>query len=195
MEETKIPLKCVKKVIGLELAQSTQDLALELAQRGEEEGTMVLACQQTAARKQDGSRFAAGEGGVYFTLILRPAKADLCALSLSRQAAQAVAEALAQAYGIKTKVKLPNEVLAWDGKTRQWKQIAAVLAETFFEENSRFALLGVGVNVNNRLTGSAKAKSVSLKQLIGMETSKEVALDEILTSFWKHYAHWTYSAQ
>ena len=77
-------MKCVKRVIGLELAQSTQDLALELAQRGEEEGTMVLACQQTAARKQDGSRFAAGEGGVYFTLILRPAKADLCALSLSR---------------------------------------------------------------------------------------------------------------
>ena len=147
------------------------------------------------AKKGSPLIIAQGEGGVYFTLILRPAKADLCAQSLSRQAAQAVAEALAQAYGIKTKVKLPNEVLAWDGKTRQWKQIAAVLTETFFEENSRFALLGVGVNVNNRLTGSAKAKSVSLKQLIGMETSKEVALDEILTSFWKHYAHWTYSAQ
>lgn len=59
MEETIVPLQRVKKVIGLEVISSTQDLALELAQKGEPSATLVLACEQTAARRQDGTRFAA----------------------------------------------------------------------------------------------------------------------------------------
>ena len=45
MEETTIPLQSVTKVIGLELVDSTQTLAKELAERGEPEGTLVLACR------------------------------------------------------------------------------------------------------------------------------------------------------
>ena len=43
MEETTFPLQCVTKVIGLETLDSTQDLAYELAQKGEPDGTLVLA--------------------------------------------------------------------------------------------------------------------------------------------------------
>ena len=192
MEEITLPLQCVKKVIGLERVDSTQDLARLLAQKGEAEGTLVLACEQTAARRLDGSRCAAGEGGVYFTLILRPEKKDLCARSLTRQTVQAVAEALAEAYGIKTKIHQPNRVLAWDGKARQWKEIAAVLTETFFDEEARFALVGVGINVNNR--GARRETDVSLKHLIGTQTSKEILLGEVLNRFWQHYAQWLQSA-
>lgn len=195
MEETTFPLQCVTKVIGLETLDSTQDLAYELAQKGEPDGTLVLACEQTAARCQDGRAFSAGEGGVYFTLILRPQKKDLCAQSLCLQAAQAAADMLADMFGVKTKVKAPNAVLAWDTKTRKWKKIAGVLVETFFDEDNRLALVGMGVNVNNRLPASLKDKAVSLKQLIGAETSKELFLDELLNVFWKHYAQWNVSVR
>ena len=104
----------------------------------------------------------------------------------------AVAEALAEAYGIKTKIHQPNRVLAWDGKARQWKEIAAVLTETFFDEEARFALVGVGINVNNR--GARRETDVSLKHLIGTQTSKEILLGEVLNRFWQHYAQWLQSA-
>lgn len=193
MEETKVPLKKVEKVVGLETVPSTQDLALELARRGEAEGTMVLACEQTAARRLDGSRFHAPEGGIYFTLILRPRRADLCAFSLSRQAAQAVAETLTAVFGLRTKVKDGHSVLVWDKKKRQWKKTAGILAETFFEENGRFALVGVGVHVNNR-PAAGKEPGLSLKQCTGAEISKELLLDELLNGFWKQYACWLQSA-
>ena len=193
MEETKVPLKKVEKVIGLETVPSTQDLALELARSGEAEGTLVLACEQTAARRLDGSRFHAPEGGIYFTLILRPQRADLCALSLSRQTAQALSDALAAVFDLKTKVKDGHSILAWDKKNRKWKKTAGVLAETFFEENGRFALVGVGVNVNNRVP-AGKEPHLSLKQCAGVEISKELLLDELLTAFWKQYAYWLKSA-
>ncbi len=195
MEETTFPLQSVTKVIGLERVDSTQDLAYALAQKGEPDGTLVLACEQTAARCQSGEAFSAGEGGVYFTLILRPEKADLCALSLSKQAAQAAADMLAEVFGLKTKIKVPNTVLAWEPKSRKWKKIAGVLVETFFEEDRRLALVGMGVNVNNRLPSGLKETAVSVKQLIGSETSKELFLDELLNAFWKRYAHWNISGR
>ena len=125
MEETIVPLQRVKKVIGLEAVSSTQDLALELAQKGEPSATLVLACEQTAARRQDGTRFAAAEGGVYFTLILRPSQNEGAAASLARQAALAAADTLGEMFAVRTKVKPDHSVLAWDGKNRQWKSRTA----------------------------------------------------------------------
>lgn len=195
MEETILPLKSVQKVIGLETVSSTQDLALELARNGEPEGTLVLACEQTAARRHEGTRFHAAEGGVYFTLILRPERTDLCAASLSRRAVRSVADALTELFGIKTKIKEPNAVLAWDTKAKKWKKIAGVLVETFFEPEGRFALVGMGINVNNRVSNGGKEPMTGVKQLLGMEISKELFLEEMLPVFWKHYAHWLCSVQ
>lgn len=195
MEETTIPLQSVTKVIGLELVDSTQTLARELAQKGEPEGTLVLACRQSGGRGRYDRTFSAEEGGVYFTLILRPGKPSACNASLSPRVGQAVADAISSVFGVKTKVKLPNDVLAWDGKNRKWKKICGILIETSSgDADNRWMLVGVGVNVNNRLPASLKDVAVSLKQLIGTETSKELFLEELLNHFWKHYAHWLHSA-
>ena len=195
MEETTIPLQSVTKVIGLELVDSTQTLAKELAERGEPEGTLVLACRQTGGRGRYDRTFSSSEGGVYFTLILRPNKPAACNASLSPRVGRAVADAISSVFDVKTKVKLPNDVLAWDGKARKWKKICGILIETSSgDANNSWMLVGVGVNVNNRLHASLTDTAVSLKQLIGSETSKELFLDELLNHFWKHYAHWLHSA-
>lgn len=49
MEEITLPLQAVQKVIGLELTDSTNNVAKELAQDGQEANTLVLACRQTGA--------------------------------------------------------------------------------------------------------------------------------------------------
>ena len=76
MEEIKLPLQSVTKVIGLDTVDSTQSLAKVLAQQGAEDGTLVLAGEQTAGRGRYDRSFSAAHGGVYFTLILRPGKPD-----------------------------------------------------------------------------------------------------------------------
>lgn len=193
MEERKLPLQSVTKVIGLECVPSTQALAEELACAGEQDGTLVLACEQTAAYGRDDRPFPAAEGGVYFTLILRPGKCVGGLGALAEKAALSVGQTVSSVSGIKTKPTPEGDVLAWVPKARKWKKLGGVLAEAAAEED--YILLGVGVSVNNRLPVSAKGSSVSLKQLIGSETSKELFLDELLENFWKHYAHWLASAR
>lgn len=196
MEERNLPLQSVAKVIGLECVPSTQTLARELAQNGEPHGTLVLACCQSQACGRDMRPFSAAEGGVYFTLILRPNKAGGCAASLCGKAAEAVAQTISSVFEIKTKVKQPGDVLAWDGKSRVWKKICGVWAESSAEgEAESWMLVGVGVHLNDRIPAAQKDACVSLKQLIGTETSKELFLDELLENFWKHYAHWLHSVR
>nr|QGT50898.1 hypothetical protein Elusimicrob2101_1610 [uncultured Elusimicrobia bacterium] len=193
MEERKFPLQSVTKVIGLECVDSTQNVARELAEAGEQHGALVLACHQAKAQGRDKCPFSAGEGGVYFTLILRPNKPASCAVTLGIKAAESVAQTISSVFEIKTKVKQPGDVLAWDAKNRAWKKICGVWAEA--SAGGDYMLLGVGVHLNDRLPASQKDACVSLKQLIGAETSKELFLDELLENFWKHYAHWTTSMQ
>ena len=122
MQDT-LTVKTVTKVIGLERVDSTQNIAKELALAGEPEGTMVLACMQTAGRGRYERAFASGEGGVYFTLILRPQKPAACNASLSVRVGEAVAKTLTELFDLKTKIKEPNDVLVWDNQARKWKKI------------------------------------------------------------------------
>ena len=186
-----LPIPAVQKVIGLETVDSTQTLAKELALNGEPEGTLVLACRQTAGRGRYDRSFSSEEGGVYFTLILRPRKPSACNASLSVAVGKALAETLQQVFEIKTKVKIPNDVLAWEEKSRSWKKICGVLIETSANTDAnQWMLVGVGVNLNNPLPRTLRQSAISVKQLVHTEVSKEIFLEEFLDNFWKQYAFW-----
>ena len=98
MEEIKLPLQSVTKVIGLDTVDSTQSLAKVLAQQGAEDGTLVLAGEQTAGRGRYDRSFSAAHGGVYFTLILRPGKPVSANSSLRVRVGQAVAETISSVF-------------------------------------------------------------------------------------------------
>lgn len=194
MQETQIPVQTVEKVIGLEVVDSTNNVAKELAEQGEVANTMVLACRQTNGRGRFERTFSAQEGGVYFTLILRPQACPARNQSFSIKAAQAVSEALNALFEIKTKIKVPNDVLAWEPKTRTWKKICGILIEASASETKTdWMLVGIGINVNNKIPASLKDTAVSLKQLLGQDIMKEVVLEEVLEHFWRRYAEWEHS--
>ena len=194
MQDT-LTVKAVTKVIGLESVDSTQTIAKGLALHGEPEGTMVLACTQTAGRGRYERSFHSGEGGVYFTLILRPNKPASCNASLSVRVGEAVAKTLADLFDLKTKIKEPNDVLVWDNKARKWKKICGILIETSAGETDHWVLVGVGVNVNNRLPAHLKDSAVGVKELVGQEVLKEIFLEELLKNFWQEYAYWLASVR
>ena len=151
----------------------------------------MLADCQTSGRGRYDRSFSSEEGGVYFTLILRPNKPSACNASLSVAVGKALSETLWRVYGLKTKIKLPNDVLAWEEKTHTWKKICGVLIETAaITDANQWMLVGVGVNLNNRLPANLKQTAVSVKKLLGTEADKELFLEELLADFWKHYAYW-----
>jgi BirA family biotin operon repressor/biotin-[acetyl-CoA-carboxylase] ligase len=183
MNTTTFRLESVTKVIGLEKVESTQQVARLLAGT-EEHGTLVLSCYQTAAFDRNGKNFPAPEGGIYFTLLLKPAK-PLELENLTFAGANAVADTLKKVFELKTKLTPEGDILVWDKNARKYKKIAGVLAET--DEQGTY-LLGVGIFVNNSLPAAYKETTISLKTIIGSETSKELFLDDVLNNFWKEYA-------
>lgn len=196
MEETTLPLQSVARMISLDETQSTQTLGKELALNGGEANTLILARRQTGGRGQYDRSWSAPEGGVYFSLLLRPNKAVKYSGNLSVKAAEAVSEVLREGCGIKTKIKKPNDVLVWEDKTKSWKKICGILTETSSsDEQTNWLVIGIGVNVNNKIPPALKDKAVSLKQLLGEDVSLEWVLESVLESFWKKYAQWELSNQ
>lgn len=178
-----VTFKAVQKVIGLEETPSTQILARTLAAQ-ESDGTLILACHQTAAVDREGKSFYAGEGGVYFTLILDP-QSTLSAQKLTLAMANAISDVITNILNLKTKISKEGNILVYEKISRTWKKCAGILAE---QTEQGTWLLGAGIYLNNRLPVSQRKTSISLKTVLGSETSKELFLDEVLNNFWKEYA-------
>lgn len=183
MDTQTIALQAVTKVIGLETIPSTQDLARDLV-RSQEHATLVLACQQTKAFDRFGHAFPATEGGVYFTLILKPNR-EIALEALTHAFQNALTDTLGKVFELKTKLTADGDVLVWDKTSHKYKKIAGFLAE---ENESGNYLIGAGIFVNNKLPATFKNTCISLKSILGSETSKELFLDDVLNNFWKEYA-------
>ena len=182
MEQT-ITFKTVQKVIGLEKIPSTQSLARSLAIQ-ETDGTLILSCQQTAAVDREGKPFYAGEGGIYFTLILNP-QFEVTGEKLTLAMANAISDVITNILNVKTKISKAGDILVCDSTSSTWKKCAGVLVER--TDNNTW-LLGAGIYLNNQLPPSWMTAHISLSSIIKGQTSKELFLDDVLNNFWKEYA-------
>jgi len=196
MQEIDLAVSSVSRLVSIEVLDSTQNLARTLAEQGTPDGTLVLAYEQTGGRGQYERTWDAKRGGIYFTLVLRPQKSVRHSGTLSLRTAQAVCNTLHKMFGFKTKIKHPNDVLTWEEKTKKWKKICGILIESSTEaDKTQWLLVGVGINVNNRLAACLMQSATSVKNLLGREIDPEWILQETLESFFAQYAQWQLSNQ
>ncbi|AHL22465.1 biotin--[acetyl-CoA-carboxylase] ligase [Thermococcus nautili] len=159
------------RIIRLTEVGSTNDYAREIAE-DVPEGTVVIARRQRAGRGRKGRNWVSPEGGLWMTAILKPRSSPEHIPKLVFVGALAVVDTLAR-YGIPAEIKWPNDVLV-DGK-----KIAGILSEC---KLNSFALLGIGLNVNNRVPEELRDLAVSMAELIGRELKLEGVLDALLRS-------------
>jgi len=170
------------QVIELEEVSSTQDLAKELAKKGNLAGNIAICAKtQTAGRGRFEHTWQSAQGGLYLSLLLKPAKTSALLNDLSVKTGQAAALALEEMFNLKTEIKLPNDVLV---KTKQGdKKICGVLIESALSSDKlEWLIVGVGVNLNNKVAKDLNAATV--KELI----KKEVDIVEFREVFLRHFA-------
>lgn len=124
---------------------STNTLAKKLAADGAENGTVILADEQTGGRGRWGRSFFSPAGtGIYMSLILRP-NAELTELPiLTIAAAAAVCEAVERLYDCPTQIKWVNDIFV------SGRKICGILTEAagdFESGRAESVIVGVGVNV------------------------------------------------
>jgi len=133
--------KIGKKIRYFKELGSTNDKAKELALRGAEEGTVVVAEMQKSGRGRLGRTWISPKGGVYLSIILRPAGSGMQKLTL--MTAVAVARAIKKLYGIDARIKWPNDVLL------EGKKVCGILTETSADSGRiDFVIIGIGINAD-----------------------------------------------
>ncbi|MBW1745028.1 MAG: biotin--[acetyl-CoA-carboxylase] ligase, partial [Deltaproteobacteria bacterium] len=135
-----------KNIIYLKETDSTNTRAKELATQGAPEGTLIIAEKQTNGRGRRGrSWFSPPGGGIYFSLILRPAISPGETPRITLMTAVVLAETLISLMKLKLRIKWPNDILV------NGKKLAGILTEISTEMDAvNYIVVGLGMNVNTR---------------------------------------------
>ncbi|HVQ24790.1 MAG TPA: biotin--[acetyl-CoA-carboxylase] ligase, partial [Planctomycetota bacterium] len=118
---------------------STSDRLKDLARAGAPAWTVVVGERQTGGRGREGRTWQSPKGGLYLSVLLRPASERVSLIPLA--AGIAVAEAVLE-FGVRAELKWPNDVLV------SGRKLAGILAEASSSGSGvEWVVLGVGVNV------------------------------------------------
>ena len=157
---------------------STNDIAIELAQAGASHGTAVLADAQRAGRGRRGRVWFSPPGaGVYLSAVVRPPAAMAAPLSLVTLAAGvATARAVAAATGLTSELKWPNDLVVG----RPWRKLGGILCEAVGVGPSVDAIvLGVGLNLQHTAYPLDVAAATSIEDELGRAVDRPAVVVEL----------------
>jgi len=120
---------------------STQNQALKMADDPANNGTVIIAAEQTGGKGRSGRKWVSPKGGIWLSIILQP-KFDISITTLFPIAsALALSNALEKTLKISPELKWPNDL------TIKGKKIAGMLVDASLESNRiENLVLGVGIN-------------------------------------------------
>ena len=178
-------MKIGNKIYRVKSCSSTNDLAAELASKGESEGTVVIAEEQRKGRGRKGRAwFSAGKTGLYLSVILRPHTTDISLLPLA--AGIAVSDAVFTVTGLRIRLRWPND-LVFD----EWK-LGGILCESSFLGNQlSYVILGIGLNTRHSVEDfprDLRSTATSLKLLGGEDVDEKELLLKLCDALGRWYS-------
>jgi BirA family biotin operon repressor/biotin-[acetyl-CoA-carboxylase] ligase len=163
-----------ERVVYVPETPSTMDLAKDLARKGCPAFTSVVAGRQTQGRGRLRRAWSSEEGGLYFTVVLRPRIPVLWSSRVNFLASLTLADILQEVYGVDAGLKWPNDILV------QGCKLCGLLAEMESEgDQVNFINIGIGLNVNND-PPAVMPSAVSLKGLLGRTVQRREILSRFL---------------
>jgi BirA family biotin operon repressor/biotin-[acetyl-CoA-carboxylase] ligase len=170
----------IYRSVHYETLPSTNDLLLELAQKGAPEGLVVWTDFQTQGRGRFQRVWQSGrKKGLLFSLLLRPQWSTNQLPLITQLMAKVIQNVLDSKVGIKSTLKRPNDILVNKHK------ICGILTETRSRgSKTEFVVVGVGLNVL-----SVPKAMTTLATSIYQESQKKIAIEELLQWILEEFKH------
>jgi BirA family biotin operon repressor/biotin-[acetyl-CoA-carboxylase] ligase len=152
---------------------------MTLGERGEPNGTVVIAEEQTAGRGRAGHSWHSEKtNGIYMTVLLRPPVSPQQAPLITLVTGLAVREAVIEQTGLTPDLRWPNDLLF--GR----KKFCGILTEMNAEQDQiHFVAVGIGINVNHeRIPAELSRIATSLQ----IETQRVQSRVEIVARLLRH---------
>ena len=138
---------------------STMDVLHELAAGGAEAGCAVVAGEQLEGRGSRGRTWHSPPGGLWLSVLFRPPVVEGLEV-ISLRAGLAVAEAMQHLVSEPLQLKWPNDLIL------RGRKLGGMLCEARWQgEFLGWVAVGVGLNVQNRVSDDLEATAVSLAGL------------------------------
>lgn len=164
---------------------STNNFAKKLALSGAEEGTVVVAEEQTGGKgRLDRKFFSPKSRSILFSVILRPKCTPKDAPKFTLLAAVAIAQTM-EKFNLRAEIKWPNDIM--HGK----KKIVGILTEMSAAiEQVNYIVVGIGINVNisrDEFPAELQKIASSLSELKGEKILRRDFFKILLEEFEKLY--------
>lgn len=165
-----------RKYYYTEETSSTNTFCYELAEKGKPMGTVVVADKQTGGRGRKGRSWESPFGGLWFSLLLRPAFTPQEAAALTSVTAVGLCRGFMYYPGLGAKIKWPNDLIA-DGK-----KFGGILSEMKVENHQlEYVVIGIGVNLSKAgLSSSLDAVAVGAEDVYGDSIDRKELLCHLL---------------
>ncbi len=169
----------MKNIRFFEETDSTNRIAKELAAQGAAHGTAVIADRQTAGRGRLGKRFHSPEGGLYLSMILRPALPVSDMMAVTACAATAVFAALSE-YGIAPQIKWVNDLFL------NGRKICGILCEGGFAADGTLEYLVIGIGLNLHPDPNLPAELADIVTNLESETGQHIGRNDAASAILMH---------
>jgi BirA family transcriptional regulator, biotin operon repressor / biotin---[acetyl-CoA-carboxylase] ligase len=174
-----------KQLVFREIADSTQSLAISLAGKPGSHGAVVIAEQQKSGRGRQKRKWLSPKGGVWLSVVLKPAIPTARITLLPFVAALAACDAI-KATGLDARLKWPNDVMI------SGKKVAGILLDISAEADQvNYAVIGIGINANvDSAAVSARLdgiKVTSISDELGHSTSRLDLTKSLLENLERYY--------
>jgi BirA family biotin operon repressor/biotin-[acetyl-CoA-carboxylase] ligase len=174
----KKPLNICKMIKYYKETASTQTAVKKLAEKNFGEGVVVVAEKQTKGYGRIKRVWNSNEGGLWFSMLLKPIIRSDESSRLSLLFSIALNRILEKKYGINSEIKWPNDILIYG------KKVAGIIIETSTEQDIiNWVVAGIGVNINNSLPEDLKNISISIKEVLKREIDRAEFITAFLTEF------------
>lgn len=174
-----------RSILYFRTLTSTNHFAKLLAARNVREGIAVVAETQSRGKGRLGRKWVSPEGGLWFSIILRPPMRPRDAAKLTLLGSVAVAKTISELYELKAEIKWPNDILI------NQRKLCGILTEgEIREEKLRFAVAGFGLNANfslEILPKHLRELATTLSEQLGKKISREILLCNLLQNADEYY--------
>lgn len=166
-------------------AVSTNTMMKELAYRGEQEWSVILAEEQTGGRGRLGRSFLSPRfTGIYASVLLRPHMSMSRAVFITVAAAVAAARAIENVSGKRAEIKWVNDIYVGDRK------VCGILTEASMNvENGiiDYAVLGIGINAAEPEGGFGELEGIAGALF---ERASGLLRAELIASFLNYFSEY-----
>ncbi|RKY35385.1 MAG: biotin--[acetyl-CoA-carboxylase] ligase [Candidatus Omnitrophota bacterium] len=163
------------KIFTYDSVESTNTIASQIAEQGAQEGTVVIAREQTAGKGRLGRKWiSCKDKGIYLSLVLRPKfKTDKLGL-ITLMSAVSIVQSIRKVCKLPALIKWPNDIFI------KGKKVCGILSEICIKNNQiEFVVLGIGINVNTEIKDLPKT-ACSLKSEAGAQVNQSDFLKHLL---------------